>query len=140
MADIAGNFIRGRQFAQAEAEHQQALEDSKLRQQVLKHQIDQLKIEDQLRARSIQAQQLQMMQGTPESEMPQEPVQQQNLPSRSFAGSQTGLPGLVSGMVRDNMGGGDQAGPTSTVSPNAQSPELGTNSVMRPRAVQFSAV
>ena len=53
MADVTEAFFRGQQQAQAEQAHEQALVDSKLRQQVLRHQLSQLKLEDQLRAADL---------------------------------------------------------------------------------------
>jgi hypothetical protein len=124
MADVMGAFLRGRQFAQAEAEHQQVLEENKLRTQILKHQIDGMKIEDQLRTRALQQQNLELMTGQPEADMPRETVSQ-NLPARSFAGSMTGLPG------------GDQT-VSSSLSPNAQNPT--PESVTRAKPVTISGV
>lgn len=53
MADVMEAFTRGRAQAGAEQEHTVALAESKLRQQVLKHQLDSLKLEDQIRAHDL---------------------------------------------------------------------------------------
>ena len=115
--------------ARRQQEHQQALEDNKLKQQIFKHQIDRLKIEDQMRSRELARQNFEWMQGQPEATLPH----QQNLPSRSFAGGMTGLPDVVSGMVRDRMGIDAAPEPQQVPSlgtmpaPAAQDTTLGTN-------------
>lgn len=138
MADVMGAFLKGRQVAQQEQEHQQALEENKLRAMVLKHQIDGLKIEDTLRKRALQAQNLSMLQGQPEADLPTESVTQPNLPSKSYAGSMTGLPGVVSSLIDARNGGA--AGPSTVLSDTAQPMQPGTNMTTRRAGVTISGV
>lgn len=65
MADVAAAFISGHQAGQAKLAHDQSLEDSKLQQQILKHQMDRLKLDDKLRLRGIQIEQAKMTSGQP---------------------------------------------------------------------------
>lgn len=136
-----GAFLQGRQVAQQEAIHQQALEENKLRAMILKHQINGLKIEDTLRKRALQEQNLALMSNQPESSLPTEPVRQTNLPSTSRAGGMTGLPGVVSGLMQANAGS-DQPGPSTMAAPAAQQPndQLGTNMTTRVKPVTISGV
>lgn len=138
MADVMGAFLKGRQVAQQEQEHQQALEENKLRAMVLKHQIDGLKIEDTLRKRALQAQNLSMLQGQPEADLPTESVTQPNLPSKSYAGGMTGLPGVVSSLIDARNGGA--AGPSTMLSDTAQPTLPGTNTTTRRAGVNISGV
>lgn len=78
MADVAGAFLRGQQAGQAQLAHKQQLEENKIRLMVLKHSIDRIKLEDQLRAREISMQNAQLLHGQPEADLPQEAVTQTN--------------------------------------------------------------
>lgn len=144
MADVAGAYFRGQAAAQAETEHEQQLEDSKLRQKVLKHQIDSLKIEDELRARTVATNNLQLLHGQPEADLPMENVTrtQGNLPSTSVAGGMTGpLPGAATSPAVPAAGAA--GAPVSTVAaPGAQDTTTGTNDVTtrRPQAVQIPGI
>jgi hypothetical protein len=132
MADVMGAFQEGRQFAQQEQLHKQAMEENKLRTMVLKHQIDGMKIEDRLRQRAIEAQNLQMMEGQPEASQPGTTSYTKNIPSTgSTAGGMTGLPNVVSGMIqaRNAEAGGPAdvsqttPGPSTLPAPAAQATE-----------------
>ncbi len=132
--DVMKQYLAGHQAGQAEVQHQQAMEENSLRMKILKHQIDGLKIEDAVRQRALAAQNLSLMNGQPEAQMPTEPVEQQNLqPSQSYAGGMTGLPGMVSGMVRDEMG---LPGPGTIAAPNAQETTPGTNMTTKRASVK----
>lgn len=134
MADVVGDFIRGHQAGQAEQDHQQQLEDNKIRSMVLKHQLAGLKIEDQLRAREVAKQQFDLMNNQPAADLPTDTTTtaQPNLPSQNLAGV---VNGLVSSRLSGNMGGAPDAtaapapAPTFTPSPAAQSVAPGTNPV-----------
>ncbi len=121
MADVMGAFLEGHRYGQAEKEHNQALEENKLRTMVLKHHLDALKIDDAVRARELALQNLQLMHGQPEADIPAE----KNLPSTSNAGVMTGLPDVVSGMVRDrfNAVGGYEQGNANAGMPEGPGPE-----------------
>src|SRR6266571_713880 len=56
MADVMAAYLRGRQAAEAEREHEQAMATSKLQQMVLKHHLSGLKLEDALRANELKRQ------------------------------------------------------------------------------------
>jgi hypothetical protein len=103
MADVMERFMRGRAGAQAEQEHAQALEDSKLRQKILKHEIDNLKINDELRGREVQRQNLEMMTGTPAADLPQEAMP--HAPNEPPTEQGVQPEGGLAGMVRSMMGG-----------------------------------
>lgn len=70
MADIFEAFSRGIAAGQGVKAHQEAQEENKLRKAILKHQMDALKLEDQLRERDIALQNFQFMQGTPQADVP----------------------------------------------------------------------
>lgn len=163
MADVVQSYLAGRAAAQAESEHQQALQDSQLRQQILKHQLNSLKLEDQLRARDLATQTFRALNGLPASDLQTEevPGQVPNLPSASNAGIVTtpgtaqnptsGLPSVVSGLVKNRLGAGLGTSPmpagvssTGVLTPldAAQSPDAGTHAgmVSQPRAIQIPAV
>jgi len=136
MADVMDSFLRGHAAGQAEKEHEQLLEQNKLHMLVLKHQIDGLKIEDQIRARDLAKQNLDLLHGQPEADIPSDAVttQQPNLPS-------TNLAGMMTGLMRDRLSGtmgqpadasaapSASAPPTSIAAPDAQAPTPGTNPV-----------
>ena len=69
MGEVADRFIQafeaGRRSKLAQEEHDQRSEDRKLQQQILKHGIDKLKLEDQLAARELALQNAKLMQGQP---------------------------------------------------------------------------
>lgn len=65
MADVAAAFIAGHQAGDAHRQHEQALEESKLQQTILKHQLDALKIQDKVRARDMAIQNGQLTSGQP---------------------------------------------------------------------------
>lgn len=73
MADVTDAFLRGTMAGHAVREHNQQLEENKLRAMVLKHQLQALKVEDALRARDIALQNASILEGTPESEIQPEP-------------------------------------------------------------------
>lgn len=150
MADVVDAFLRGHQYGQAESDHQQQLEQNKLHTMILKHQIDALKIESQLRTRELAKSNLELMQGQPAADIPSDTVTtpQQNLPS-------TGLAGVVSGLIRGRNGlnvspGGPEAtpqepaadAPAFTPAPAAQDTTPGTNDVTTrlARAIQIPGV
>src|ERR1051325_7307860 len=74
MADVMDAYLRGVAAAEAQQQHQQALQTSKLRQQILAHHIKGLQIEDQLRAREVAQQHSDRLSGRPEGEIPSEQV------------------------------------------------------------------
>lgn len=142
MADVMAAFLSGHQAAQAEAQHEQAMEENKLRQMVLKHQMDGIKIENELRARAVAESNLQMLHGQPAADLPSDPVTttQQNLPSQNLAG-------MVTGLIRGRQGLGDDAvsvdpPPETVAAPAAQAETPGTNSqtTMVPRAIDIPGV
>lgn len=131
MADVMSAFLQGHQFAQAESQHQQQLEENKLRTQVLKHEIERMKIDDQIRTRDLAKSNLDLLHGQPAADIPSDQVttQQPNLPSQSLAGV---VNGLVSSRLTGNMPGADASGappPTFTPAPGAQDAATGTNPV-----------
>jgi hypothetical protein len=134
MADVMGAFFRGHAAGQAEQEHQQALEDNKLRTLVLKHEIDRMKIDDQIRARDLATQNLSLLHGQPAADIPSDQVAgtQPNLPStNTAAGAMTGLPNVIANLVRNKLGapaGGDTTAGTLSA-PAAQDPMTGTNPI-----------
>lgn len=146
MADVAARFISGVQAGQAELAHQQALADNKLRSLLLKHEIDRMKIEDQLRTREIQMQNLKLLEGQPEADLPGE-TNLGTLPRQQTGGLQ---PGFMTGMP----GEPDQPQPqmASVGAPAAQAeqpikrispvqiagvPEMGISPVsIRPRSLE----
>lgn len=145
MADVMSAWLRGQKAAQAEQQHEQEMEHSKLRQQILKHGIEGLKIEDQIRARTLREENARMMQGQPAADLPSEPVttQEPNLPSQSNAGVQN-LPDVVSNMVRQRMGVGSVPGGVRSFEPAplAQSVDPGTHpeTTMRPSMMDIPGV
>lgn len=74
MADVVAAFLQGQQARQANDAHQQQLEENKLRTMVLKHQIDGLKIQDAISARELAKQNLDLLQGQPEADLPTMPA------------------------------------------------------------------
>lgn len=136
--DVMGAFFRGQAAAGRAQADQQALQENKLRLMVLKHQIDGLKIEDQVRQRRMAAEHYSLLEGLPEAQMPTEPVSQPNLPSTSHAGGMTGLPGVVSGMS-EMAAPGPAPGPTMPA-PAAQAAQPGTNMTTRRQGVTFGAI
>lgn len=137
MADVADAFIRGKQAGEASVAHQDALAQNKLRTMILKHQIEGIKIDTELRTRELARQNLELLQGQPEADLPTETFEQPNLPSRSQAGAMTGLPDVVSSLVQQRMGG---AGPQTLAAPGAQETALGTNQASRVKPVQIPGV
>jgi hypothetical protein len=127
-------------------EHRQQLEQNKLHMMVLRHQIDGLKIQDQLRARELAQQHLQLLHGQPAADLPSENVQtaQPNLPSQSLAGMMTNL------IANPNAPGMNGAGPptpaadvpASLPAPQAQamSPGVHPMTMRRPLPVQIPGV
>lgn len=69
MSEVADRFIQafqaGHQSKLAQEEHDQRMADSKLTQTLLKHKVDELKLQDQLAARNLAVQNAQLMQGQP---------------------------------------------------------------------------
>lgn len=126
--------MRGHQYGLAEQQHQQQLEDNKLRSALLKHELDRIKIQDQLSAREVARQNLALQEGQPEAELPHESFTQPNLPSRSYAGAM-GLPGALSSMLRDQVGADTSTvpetppAPETMAAPAAQATTPGTNSL-----------
>lgn len=153
MADVMSAFLQGHAAGQNESLHQQQLDENKLRTMVLKHQMDALKIEDQLRARELAKSNLELTQGQPAADIPSDTTTtaQPNLPS-------TGLAGVVSGLIRGRNGfnvspGGpdvtpepapapEAAAPAFTPAPAAQDTTPGTNDVTTrlARAIQIPGV
>lgn len=145
--DIMGEFFKGARAGQAEKEHAEAMEQSKLKQLILKHELDRLKIDDKILARQLATQNLGFLQGQPAADMPSEDVtsQQPNLPSKNLAG-------MVQGLIqqRQGMEAAPDAVPTAapdpsqmfTPAPAAQSPTPGTNPVTRqvPRSMTIPGV
>jgi hypothetical protein len=130
-----------RAFEATRAHHQQN-EENKLRLQVLKHQIDSLKIEDQIRAREIAKGNYDLVSGRPAADIPSEDftTQQPNLPSRSLAG-------MVTGLIRGQQGAGaepppPEPAPTTVPAPDAQATMSGTNPItrQRPQAMNIPGV
>jgi hypothetical protein len=146
MADVMGRFEQGKYFAQQEQIHAQAMEENKLRTLMLKHQIDGMKIEDKLRQRAIEAQNFEMMQGQPEASQPATTSYNKRLPSTGSAGIQTGLPGLVSGMIQSrNAEAGTPSPamappPSSIPAPNAQAAEPGYEATRTRTPMKISGV
>lgn len=143
------HFFQGIAAAQAQQAHAQALEDSKLQQQVLKHSIERLRIDDQLRTRQLKQEALAAQQGQPEADLPHEDYQAPNLPSTSHAGAMTGIPGVVANLVRDRMGFGDEQtmdlqrsrNPLASMpAPEAQATAQGTHTQSRIAAVDIPGV
>jgi hypothetical protein len=150
VADIAGAFIRGHQAGQAQQQHQQAMEESKLQQMVLKHTLDGLKIQDQIRARELAKGNFDLLHGQPAADLPSDAVTSQtpNLPSRNLAG-------VVQGLIQGGQGQGTEPGapapvssstppsmPSTIAAPGAQAPETLTHpeTTMVPRPVQIPGV
>lgn len=140
MADVAESFFRGIAAGHAQKAHEQQLAENKLRMQLLKHQMDRIKLEDQLRTRELQKENFALLHGQPEADLPTEPVTQQNLPTeRSYAGAQS-MPDLVGGLIRERMGGFAPT-PTQMAAPDAQATTPGTNDLARrTAAVQIPGV
>lgn len=131
MADVMAAFLQGHNAGQAEQEHAQRLEENKLRTMVLKHEIDRLKLDDQIRGRELMLHNLQLLHGQPAADIPSDDVtsQQPNLPSKSAAGAMTGLPDVVSSLLRAKFGASESAGPGTLPAPDAQATAPGTNPV-----------
>lgn len=129
MADIAGAFFRGHEAGQQQQQHQQAMEDNKLRALVLKHELDRLKIDDQVRTRALAAQNLQFLHGQPAADIPSDEVtsHQPNLPSRSLAGM---VSGLQAGAASNVTGAPAAENPGSRPAPDAQATAPETHDVL----------
>lgn len=131
---MAGSFaerlIRAHQMGvaerQAEEDRQRAQEDRKLQQQVLKHQIDRLKLQDALENRAAAMDQFKMLQGQPAQEVPVSAPQATSMP----------YPGQVG--EGPSMGGG--TGTVATTLPKVTVPgieEIGLPSVqLQPQSLQ----
>ena len=69
MSEVADKFIQafmaGQQSRLAQEEHEQRMADSKLQQDMLKHHVDRMKLEDQIAARTLAIQTAQLQQGQP---------------------------------------------------------------------------
>lgn len=124
-------FVQGHQAGQAQQQHQQQLEENKLRMLVLKHHIDGLKIEDQLRTRELQKQNFDLLHGQPEADIPSDNVttEQPNLPATNLAGMMTEL---IRGRQPQGMGAPAAAPvmgqePASIGAPGAQASQPGTH-------------
>jgi hypothetical protein len=130
MADVTGAFLRGHAAGQAEQEHQQTLEDNKLRTLVLKHEIDRMKIDDQVRTREFAKQNLDFLHGQPAADIPSDPVtsQQPNLPSTSLAGV---VAGLQAGAASNVTGAPAAENPGTIPAPAAQDPMTEAHPVTR---------
>jgi hypothetical protein len=113
MADVVDAFLRGHQAGQSEREHNDALEDNKLRRLVLKHQMDQMKIEDQLRQRAIALENVKLQEGTPEADLTPATTQGGVLPS-------TPVPGVPAAAQATDAHGGD-TDPRACHRPNSAS-------------------
>lgn len=125
MADVVDAFLRGHQAGQSEREHNDALEDNKLRRLVLKHQMDQMKIEDQLRQRAIALENVKLQEGTPEADLTPATTQGGVLPS-------TPVPGVPAAAQQPTR-------MAATQIPGVSSPELGINVPgvsVRPRTLE----
>ncbi len=135
MANVADAFVQGSLAGQAVQEHQQAMEENKLRTVVLKHQIEGMKIDDQLRARDIARQNLSLMATQPGSDLPSDAVtsDQPNLPSRNLAGVVTGLirggQGIDQGNAAPVTASSAPTMPGSLPAPAAQAEQPGTNPI-----------
>lgn len=115
--DIMGEFLKGHQAGQQQQEHQQQMEENKLRLMILKHQIDGVKIQDAALKRQAMLNHVKLMEDQSVADLPHDT----NLQSQSHAGAMTGLPDVVSSMVRDRMGMGEgDVGPSTMAAPNAQ--------------------
>lgn len=101
MADVFANYIRGIQAGQAQQAHQEQQAENKLRMQILKHQIEGLKIQDQVNARKMALEHYVILSGLPEALQPG--TKQTNLQSKSLAGAQ-GLPDVVSSLMSAQAG------------------------------------
>ncbi len=80
---MAAAFISGQQAAQAEQQHAALLQENKLRSMVLQHEIQRMKIDDQLRAADVAQKRFSILHGQPLADMPTESVttQQPDLPT-----------------------------------------------------------
>src|SRR6266487_774063 len=67
-------YLAGLQLGQQAQAHAQQLEENKLRMMVLRHSIDGLKLQDQLRARELAEQHLKLLHGQPAADLPSEDV------------------------------------------------------------------
>lgn len=131
------HFLRGHAAGQAEKEHEQQLEQNKLHMLVLKHQIDGLKIEDQIRARELAKQNLDFLHGQPDADIPSDAVttQQPNLPATNLAGMMTGLirdrqtQGMTPGAAPPAPDASAAPDPTTLAAHDAQAATPGTNPV-----------
>src|ERR1041385_403862 len=134
MADVVSAFLSGRQAALAEQAHKDALEQNKLRAMVLKHQMDALKIEDQLRTRDLARQNFELLHGQPAADLPSETVTQpQQIPARQ------GLAGLIPGLPSESPNGVPAAPTPPTAGPMA-TPEQFTTTGSRPRMFDIPGV
>lgn len=131
MADVMAAFLSGHQAAQAEKQHEQALEENKLRTMVLKHQMDGIKIENELRARSLAKENLDLLHGQPEADIPSDQVTTAtpNLPSKSLAGVVQGLFGGHSQNMPDATAAPEATTPSSALVPEAQAAQPDTHPV-----------
>lgn len=131
MPNVAESFLRGISAGNAQKAHQEQLEENKLRMQVLKHQIDGLKIQDQVRARELALAHKQMLDGLPAEQLPSENVaSQQSIPA------QRGLPDIVMQMGVERMGG--QGAAPGFATPEA--PEQFTTTQRMPQAVTIPGI
>lgn len=138
---VMEGFLRGVQAGQAQQQHQQALEDNKLRALVLKHEIDRLKIDDQIRTRELARQNLEFLHGQPAADIPSDDVTspQPNLPSKSLAGM---VSGLQAGASSAMTGGPAAENPGTIAAPDAQATAPATHDVTRrvARAIDIPGV
>jgi hypothetical protein len=140
MADVMAAFLAGHQAGQAEKDHAQQLEENKLRMLVLKHQIEGLKIQDQIRARDLANQNFEYTNGAPAADIPSDDVTTPGTPPAP------GLAGVVSGLLQARNVDGSPA-PTASTPPTPALPQdaqtvLGTppQTTRVPRSIDIPGV
>jgi hypothetical protein len=141
--NVAESFLRGLAAAQAEQAHKQALEDSKLRQMLLRHGLEREKIEDQIRARQFAEENLKRLHGQPMADLPSDTVatQQEQLPPAQDL--MTAIRGLVSDRLPGANGQPQLPEAPPNLDANIQAPPFqATPGQVRqvPRAVQIPGV
>lgn len=136
MANVTEAYLRGHQIAQAELEHNDALEQNKLHAMVLRHQLSALKLEDALRTRDIALKQAELMGQIPAGQQPQEPNPSfdNRLPGTSFGGAMT-APGSVSAMT--GAGQAPPQAPATVLSPQPAMPSPTQNAATSIPAVNL---
>jgi hypothetical protein len=137
MADVVNAFLGGRQAALQEQAHAQQLKDNKLRAQVLKHEIDRMKIDDQLLARQVAIDNFKILHGQPAADLPQE--QSQITPENVSPHDLQGVLATLFGKRTSDVSPHAAPGPVDQ-GPGASRPQVGSFTRSRPVSVPVPGI